>query len=824
MNQLTALERDKIWDNFLAAWPVSRVRTMSLEEYSQAGGRDTFTYWIEGGTQDLGSIWGGSAFKFGIYHMNPSREDKGYEAETMYKSDAEYAWYSKIGNTRDEAFQITKQRILDVIEAVQSDQLEDIGPIGLGRAIKWKVAALYQNRRQLPVIPLFNKPALKLIMGVSDGRISTAELQRLARKKRGDKPFWDFYDECLRKWFEQKKSDLEGDDSIDAEDAEIGDKDLEPTTDLGVTRYWVYSAGKGGEFWNKFHAEGIMAIGWDYLGDLKQYTTKEMVAQAMRDHDKDQDASKKNNSNSCFAFGHQMKPGDVVFAKIGMNKIVGKGVITSDYEFIPTRDSFKHVRKVDWQAKGNWPLSNDNRIPLKTITEMTRYPDVIQHLLELVSGEKPVGEVKVEYDAKGEGVQFWWLNANPKIWDFSSTPIGSRQTYTSHNAAGNKRRVYQYFTQIKPGDIVLGYVSTPLKQITAMCRVTKALHDSTEGEVIEFEKIEQFPEPIPLKRLQSIKQLEQCEPLINNQGSLFKIKTDEFELIRSIIDEENSESISAPTVLPKYSKKELLLETGYDSEKIEGWLKTIERKKQVVFFGPPGTGKTFIAERLARNIVSETDGFYDSIQFHPSYSYEEFMQGIRPDSDEKGNLQFEMKSGRFMEFCSKARARKGPCVLIIDELNRANLSRVFGELMYLLEYRNKEMFLAGGMKFSIPDNVRIIATMNTADRSIALVDFALRRRFAFLELAPEYEILRNYHKGFDFDAGPLIYLLHAVNQKIDDKNFHLGISFFMSKTLKQDLEEIWRLEIETYLEEYFFGQPNSVSDFTWEKVKDKILV
>ena len=200
------------------------------------------------------------------------------------------------------------------------------------------------------------------------------------------------------------------------------------------------------------------------------------------------------------------------------------------------------------------------------------------------------------------------------------------------------------------------------------------------------------------------------------------------------------------------------------------------------------------------------------------------MQGIRPDSDEKGNLQFELKTGRFMEFCAKARSRKGPCVLIIDELNRANLSRVFGELMYLLEYRNKEMFLAGGVKFSIPENVRIIATMNTADRSIALVDFALRRRFAFLELAPEYEILRNYHKNFDFDAGPLIKLLHAVNLKIDDKNFHLGISFFMSKTLKQELEEIWRLEIETYLEEYFFGQPNSVSDFAWDKVKDKILI
>jgi 5-methylcytosine-specific restriction protein B len=113
--------------------------------------------------------------------------------------------------------------------------------------------------------------------------------------------------------------------------------------------------------------------------------------------------------------------------------------------------------------------------------------------------------------------------------------------------------------------------------------------------------------------------------------------------------------------------------------------------------------------------------------------------------------------------------------------------------------------------------------MNTADRSIALVDFALRRRFAFLDLKPEYQILRDFHQNHQFDATPLIGILQALNTKIDDKNFHLGISFFMSKNLRADLEEIWKVEIETYLEEYFFGQPNSISEFRWEKVKAKIF-
>ncbi len=226
---------------------------------------------------------------------------------------------------------------------------------------------------------------------------------------------------------------------------------------------------------------------------------------------------------------------------------------------------------------------------------------------------------------------------------------------------------------------------------------------------------------------------------------------------------------------------------------------------------------------MARHIVGGTDGFVECIQFHPAYAYEEFIQGIRPDTDEKGNLQFELKSGRFLEFCSRARQRKKPCVLIIDEINRANLARVFGELMYLLEYRNKDIPLAGGLRFSIPENVRIIGTMNTADRSIALVDFALRRRFAFLDLSPEYAVLLDYQRNRNFNAEGLVRILSDVNNTINDKNFYLGISFFMLDNLSEKLEEIWKMEIEPYLEEYFFSQPEAVTRFRWDSIKEKIF-
>jgi 5-methylcytosine-specific restriction protein B len=141
--------------------------------------------------------------------------------------------------------------------------------------------------------------------------------------------------------------------------------------------------------------------------------------------------------------------------------------------------------------------------------------------------------------------------------------------------------------------------------------------------------------------------------------------------------------------------------------------------------------------------------------------------------------------------------------------------------MYLLEYREKDMPLAGGTRFSIPANVLIIGTMNTADRSIALVDFALRRRFAFFELFPEYEVLKTYQLQHGFNSNGLVRALQDINIKINDKNFHLGISFFMVDELAAKLEDIWKMEIETYLEEYFFSQPDVVSNFRWDKMKDK---
>lgn len=295
-------------------------------------------------------------------------------------------------------------------------------------------------------------------------------------------------------------------------------------------------------------------------------------------------------------------------------------------------------------------------------------------------------------------------------------------------------------------------------------------------------------------------------------SSLNEIITD----IKSDIEKRNLQ--------PEYTLEQCFKETGIDETELQRWVNNINRKGQIILQGPPGTGKTFIAKKLAKHFTRGKDGFSEIIQFHSSYSYEDFIQGIRPQT-ENGQLTYDLVPGRFLEFCKKAAAYDDICVLIIDEINRANLSSVFGELMYLLEYREEKINLAGSNEpFKIPENVRIIGTMNTADRSIALVDHALRRRFAFIKIAPNYNILKRYHenKEINFSIDQLIQVLQDINKMINDPNYEIGISFFMIPNIENNIQDVWEMEIEPYLEEYFYNALDKIEQFRWNQVKIKL--
>jgi len=252
---------------------------------------------------------------------------------------------------------------------------------------------------------------------------------------------------------------------------------------------------------------------------------------------------------------------------------------------------------------------------------------------------------------------------------------------------------------------------------------------------------------------------------------------------------------------------------------LQDCVELLRERRQLIFYGPPGTGKTYIAQQLAWHVTDK--GNVKLVQFHPAYSYEDFFEGFRPQGGAGGQIGFTLKAGPLRSLVDKAAENpEAAYVLIIDEINRGNLPKIFGELYFLLEYRDQAIDLMyssdSAEPFSLPKNIFVIGTMNTADRSIALVDTALRRRFAFLPLHPSEQptrgILRSWLAANGYDS-TLADLHDELNARISDTDFKIGPSYFMRVKIATDttgkaLELMWRTDILPLLEEHHFGDRN----------------
>ena len=263
-------------------------------------------------------------------------------------------------------------------------------------------------------------------------------------------------------------------------------------------------------------------------------------------------------------------------------------------------------------------------------------------------------------------------------------------------------------------------------------------------------------------------------------------------------------------------------------EEIETLLKD---KKQVIFQGPPGTGKTFVAQKLANHLAGP-EGSVTLVQFHPSYSYEDFVQGFRPTILDSGQPGFKLTDGPLIRAAKNAEETDAKHFLIIDEINRGNLARILGELYFLLEYRDEEISLQyqgdTEEKFSLPENLYIIGTMNTADRSIALVDLALRRRFYFVEFHPDYEpvksVLRRWLEANAPRMARVADVVDLANQKLrDDRHAAIGPSYFMKPNLDgAAVERIWKHSVLPYIEERLFGEDDRIREFDLSTLRQEI--
>lgn len=637
-------DNKSIYEAFNKNFPLETLGQLPLDKYNNLNRSDSFCYWLESKTYHLGSIWGGSSYKFGIYAYNA--KPKAGDPRIVF--DDHYAWYSRYkAETAEDAWKIVRNDLVRIATWSREGKFEEIDKDkSFGEVVKWKIAFLYSN---LHLLPVYSKDKLEYIaldngMENAHGASIAAMQKYLLTKINGD--VLTFYENNV----EPKLHTLEEEET--------------PKT-------WIYSPGESASEWETCLKDGIMCLGWSEVGDFKDFKSlSETRAKMKKIYDKE-DRPFTNDGLAVWEFSHVMKKGDVVFAKKGMRKIIGRGIVQSDYQYDGTYDVFPNIRKVDWQVTGEWDVPNN--MAMKTLTEITMRLDLIKQYNDVISGE--------------------------------------------------------------------GTIAPPDSSVQ---------HDN--------------------------------------------------EL---------------------YSKTDFLNEVYMSSEDYDKLRNLLEYKKNMILQGAPGVGKTFCAKRLAYSIMGEKDDKRVAmVQFHQNYSYEDFMMGYRPD----GN-GFVLKKGIFYEFCKKAQKEPDkPYFFIIDEINRGNLSKIFGELLMLIEkeYRGEEIRLAyNDEPFSVPANLYIIGMMNTADRSLAMIDYALRRRFSFFNMQPAFdsEGFKTYQQTINDETfNKVIDGIKYLNDDIKKDNslgegFCIGHSYFCGGDItKERLVSIIDYDIKPMIREYWFDNDSKYQE------------
>lgn len=406
---------------------------------------------------------------------------------------------------------------------------------------------------------------------------------------------------------------------------------------------------------------------------------------------------------------------------------------------------------------------------------------------------------------------YWWLVANPKIWSAQELAVGGIVDYTLYSDSGKKRKVFQNFLDARKGDFVVFYESSPTLQIVGLAVVER----ESDGQTIIFKKTEGLESGITLSEIKAVDELRNMQFLKNPQGSFYSLTADEYDYIEDLIREKNP--VMPEKAVMEYTKKDFLNEVFLSEDRYDNLRALLLDKQNIILQGSPGVGKTFSAKRLAYSILGEKDDSkVQLVQFHQNYTYEDFVIGYKPKED--GG--FYLRPGVFYNFCKRAQQHPdGKYFFIIDEINRGNLSKILGELMMLIEkdYRGETLVLPYNQEeFSVPKNLYIIGMMNTADRSLAMMDYALRRRFSFFEMKPGFSTggFKAYQRSLankDFDK--LVSAIIDLNEVIENDNslgsgFCIGHSYLCNKD-KTDVNSDWlkrvvKFDIAPMLREYWF--------------------
>jgi|GEM_PF-3602489 len=542
---------------------------------------------------------------------------------------------------------------------------------------------------------------------------------------------------------------------------------------------WLIAAGEGAHLWDDFVSSNMVKIGWSKVGDLSPISSKKELegvvqkAYSIYSDESDDAKSPAKAAMMLWNFSHEMKVGDIVFVKAGTSQIIGRGTIRSEYKF-GEYGEYQHVRAVEWTHTGKWEAPFT--CPQSALSKLS--PDKCRQLEELVSHEdiQPKGKIPYALNTIFYG------------------PPGTGKTYTLLNIIAKKyfyEKVGQLTDAERNADVVanLGWwevISLCLLDLGNSAKVPEIMAHPLMTEHLKNTS-SQSPNNAVWGQLQ-IHTPESCQNV-------------NYSLTRR----------SEPKVFSKDQRSTWTVDRDLLAEVRPDLLERLEQ-----YHAAPK--------------VTEIKR-YQFITFHQSYSYENFVEGICAETDEGGNIRYDVKPGTFWKFCQQAlNDPEHDYTLFIDEINRGNVSGIFGELITLIESDKRgelHVILPYSKRdFFIPKNLYIFGSMNTADRSIDALDSALRRRFSFVEMVPRPELLSQpdfapKHLHIDLCA-----LLKALNRRVEfllDRDHKIGHSYFMSIQAESADDELINLKtafkdkIIPLLEDYFYGNLEKVRMVLGEK-------
>ena len=641
------------------------------------------------------------------------------------------------------------------------------------------------------------------------------------------------------------------------------DKDAQ-TAEEQERGYWLYVPGEGAGKWEEFRTAGIMALNWDRIGDPTSYPNEEAVIEALEAGYGDWGGRPTGAAGMIRDFTRTMRPGDVVYARRGPTEIIGRGVVRSQFRYDDARPAYRCVRDIEWTHVGSWLLDRRvGAVSLQRVTENTSYNPA--QLESLFRDRNASGASTASARAQGVGdssqakkheLQHWlytpgegaarWdefrtagimaLNWD-RVGDLASFPDKESlldALYTHYGDWGGRPRkaadsVWDYIHAMKPGDIV--YVRRSFNEIVGRGVVRSDYrYDEDRSSFravrdVEWTHVGSWPLEQRIGRLM-------LQRLTENT----KYTPDQLNALIGIEDSHSSASVDErrgnndlDEADEHYTSADFLDEVFLRPEDVEQMLGLLRRKKNLILQGAPGTGKTFAAKRLAYALMGQTDDSrVEVVQFHQSTAYEDVVVGLRPTAE--GG--FAAAEGVFARFCRRAAADPGrDYVFIIDEINRANISKAFGELLMLIEaeHRGEALRLpVSGELLSVPKRLHIIGMMNTADRGLALIDYALRRRFAFFEMRPALDhpgFLRHVEAVGSSRLEALVDVVRRLNQRIAEDEalgpgFQIGHSYLCLPAAgpenpagtDADVTSVVRYELEPLVREYWFDNPAAMDE------------